>query len=286
MDRPQTDIDQDFRLRVRRWLTANLPANWLSGHRKEPEAMEERFAFRREWHRRLHAGGWLGLQWPKAYGGQGLSLNEQLIFNEEAMRVEAPSVADWVGVELIGPSLLHWGTEAQKSRYLPRILSADDVWCQGWSEPDAGSDLINISTTATETNDGFVLDGHKRWTSWAQFADHCVVLARTGDPAQRHRTLSCFIVPIPSPGLSIKPIAMANGQAEENDLFLDQVTVPREAMLGPLNGGWRVVLTAMECARGTATVMRTMELRAMQHQLLQMAGTGPAGRLRGRMSLV
>jgi alkylation response protein AidB-like acyl-CoA dehydrogenase len=266
-----SESDEVFRGTVRQWLRENLPEGWLSGRRREPARLGDRFAFRHDWHRRLYGGGWMGIHWPKADGGRGLSMAEQLIFNEELATAKAPQIANWVGVELVGPTLIRWGDFEQKAIYLPRILDGSDIWCQGWSEPDAGSDLTAVGCTAIRQGNTFRIDGHKRWISWAQFASHCMVLTRTGDPQLRHKTLSCFIVPLNSPGVLVRPILMANEEAEENDLLLDSVVVPAANMVGPLNGGWQIVLTAMALARGTATLARTVELEIFFQRLLQMA---------------
>lgn len=288
----EIESEEAFRVSARAWLRANLPDGWLAGPRREPRRLVDRFKFRHEWHRRLYRGGWMGLHWPKCCGGRGLSLVEQILFNEEAAAVEAPPIANWVGVELVGPTLIRWGSEEQQQNYLPRILSGDDIWCQAWSEPNAGSDLANVETTAVREGGDFLITGHKRWTSWAQFASHCVVLSRTGSSSLRHKSLSCFIVPLSQPGITICPIAMANREAEENDVYFSQVRVPAQNMLGPLDDGWRVVLTAMEHARGTATLFRAVELEGMLKRLLRSAKTARAGagladcRIRHRLTLL
>ncbi len=260
----------EFRGALRRWLAANLPDGWQTA-KSEPIQLAGRFAFRHAWHRRLYRGGWLGLQWPRKYGGRGLSLSHQIIFNEECARFEAPVIANWVGLELIGPTLLAWGSDYQKEKFLPRVLNGDDIWCQGWSETGAGSDLAALTTTASPSKGCFVIDGHKRWCSWAAFASHCMVLARTGPIDQRHKSLTCFVVPLDSPGVLVRAIKMANEEAEENDMVLQSVRVPVENMVGPLNGGWRVALTAMEHARAAAVSMRSVEVGSCVSRLLRLA---------------
>jgi alkylation response protein AidB-like acyl-CoA dehydrogenase len=275
MDLRETSEERAFRASIKSWLAEHLPLLWNGGDRREPAELFHRFMSRRKWHREMYEGGWIGLDWPREYGGRGLSLVEQLIVNEEIARAEAPPIANWVGVEIIGPTLIKWGSDAQKRTYLPRILNGSDVWCQAWSEPGAGSDLTAISTTAVEEGDGWTISGTKRWTSWAQFAHYCIVLARVGDPQLRHRSLGCFIVPLDARGITVKPIPMMNGEAEENDVIFDAVTIPRENLVGAPTGGWSVVLTAMGLARGTATLMRAVELEVMFQNVARMARRMP-----------
>jgi len=275
MDLRETPEERAFRASIKDWLAEHLPLLWNGDGRREPAELFHRFTFRRKWHRKMYEGGWIGLDWPQEYGGRGLSLVEQLIVNEEIARAEAPPIANWVGVEIVGPTLIKWGSDAQKRTYLPRILNGSDVWCQAWSEPGAGSDLTAISTTAVEDADGWTINGAKRWTSWAQFAHYCMVLARVGDPQLRHRSLGCFIVPLDTRGITIKPIPMMNGEAEENDVIFDAVRIPHENLVGTPTGGWSVVLTAMGCARGTATLMRAVELEVMFQNVARMARRMP-----------
>jgi alkylation response protein AidB-like acyl-CoA dehydrogenase len=271
MNLSETSAERDFRKRFRSWLAANLPEGWTEGKRAEPRSLDERFAFRRAWHRRLDEGGWMGLNWPAEYGGKGLSTIEQLMFHEEMATAEAPPVANWVGVELVAPCLIRWGTEAQKRAYLPRIRSGEDVWCQGWSEPGAGSDLTAVTTRAERVGDRYVINGRKRWISWAQFATHCALLVRTGDPALRHKSVSCLIVPLDAPGVTVRPIPMLNGEAEENDVFFENVEVPAENLLGQVDRGWPVVLTAMAAARGTTSHVRIVELQVQLQKMVRQA---------------
>ena len=271
MDLRETSEERAFRASIKSWLAEQVPLLWNGDGRREPPELFHRFTFRRKWHRKMHQGGWIGLDWPREYGGRGLSLVEQLIVNEEIAKAEAPPIANWVGVEIVGPTLIKWGSDAQKRAYLPGILSGDDVWCQAWSEPGAGSDLAAISTTAVEGKNGWTISGAKRWTSWAQFAHYCIVLARVGAPKLRHRSLACFIVPLDTPGVTVKPIPMMNGESEENDVIFDNVKIPHDNLVGTPSGGWSVVLTAMGLARGTATLMRAVELEVMFQNVARMA---------------
>lgn len=274
--------EAEFRSELRTWLAANLPEVWHSA-KAEPARLADRFAFRHGWHRRLYAGGWLGLRWPKPHGGRELTLSHQIIFNEECARFEVPAVANWVGLELVGPTLIAWGTAFQKEHYLPRILNGEHVWCQGWSEADAGSDLAAIATTAKAPNGCFVIDGRKRWASWAAFASHCMVLARTGPVDKRHAALTAFIVPLTSPGVLVRPIRMANEEAEENEVLLQSVRVPAENIVGTINGGWPVALTGMEHARAATVSMRMVEVLSSVNRLLRVARKQAAGSSDGRL---
>lgn len=260
MNLRETDDERRFRDEARQWLSTNLPTDWVKNRMREPLDADERVAFRHAWHKRLYEGGWVGLTWPKEYGGRGLRLTPQLIFNEELSRAEAPPIASWVGLDLLGPTLLVYGTEEQKRRFLPSILNGEHQWCQGFSEPDAGSDLFSASTRAVPTESGWRITGRKKWTSWAQYSQYCLVLARTGDPKDRHKSLSAFIVPMDAPRLTMVPTRMIDGEAEENELIFDGVEVGADAVVGKLNGGAEIIITNMGFARGIGTVERTLWL--------------------------
>ncbi|MFF9018704.1 acyl-CoA dehydrogenase family protein [Streptomyces eurythermus] len=261
MNVTETPDQTRFRHELRTWLDEHVRPQWREPGFEEQASVALRFAVRRKWHRTLATGGWIGVEWPVEYGGRGLTPVHGLILSEELARARALPIADWVGVELVAPTLLRCGSHEQRNRYLPGIKDGSQVWCQGFSEPAAGSDLAAVTTVATRTADGYRISGHKRWTSWAQFADFALVLARTGDPAERHRTLSCFIVPLGSPGVTIEPIPMLYGDAEECDLHLDDVEVPADALVGEENKGWRTVMTSLTLARGSATLIRIAALK-------------------------
>ncbi|MEW6645526.1 MAG: acyl-CoA dehydrogenase family protein [Pseudomonadota bacterium] len=265
MNLRETDQERRFRSEAREWLADNLPDGWVKNRMREPLDPDARVAFRHAWHRKLHAGGWVGLTWPVEYGGRGLGLTHQLIFNEELVRAEAPQIASWVGLDLLGPTLIVYGSDEQKRRFLPSILNGEHQWCQGFSEPDAGSDLFAISTTAVETGAGWRISGRKKWTSWAQYSQYCLLLARTGDPKARHKSLSTLIVPMNAPGLTVVPTRMVDGESEENELILDGVEVGADALVGRRDGGAEVIITNMSFARGIGTIERTLWLeRSLQ----------------------
>jgi alkylation response protein AidB-like acyl-CoA dehydrogenase len=190
----------------------------------------------------MHAAGWVGIAWPKEHGGRGASIVERVIWDEEYAAARAP-VLPGMGLNLVGPTIIHWGTEAQKARYLPRILRADEVWAQGFSEPGAGSDLAGLRTRAEDAGDHFVVNGQKVWTSGAQYADAIILLVRTDPAAPRHSGISCLLADMTTPGISVRPLVLATGHHHFNEVFFTDVRVPKSALLGPLNAGWKVSTT-------------------------------------------
>ncbi|GIW41996.1 MAG: putative acyl-CoA dehydrogenase FadE [Candidatus Binatia bacterium] len=247
----ESEEEKAFRKELRTWLEENLPPGWLEGKRKLPEDEADRREFQRSWQRRLAAGRWVGVQWPREYGGRGATLREQMIYTEEMARVRAPGILDPVAVNIVGPVLIQYGTEEQKRRYLPPILPGDEVWCLGFSEPNAGSDLASLRTRAERDGDFWVVSGQKVWSSKAHFARWMLLLARTDPDVPKHKGLSCFIVDMRSPGVSWRPLVQISGLREFNEVFLDQVRVPAENLLGPPNGGWPVIRAALAHERGT-----------------------------------
>jgi alkylation response protein AidB-like acyl-CoA dehydrogenase len=239
------DAEEAFRRRVHDWLAANIPTG------ERPDDPAEKVAFARRWQRTLNEGGWAGLHWPKEYGGRGASPIEQLLFSEEYTRLGAPPMIDiGVGPGLTGPTLIHHGTDAQKRRFLPRILNGDDVWCQGFSEPNAGSDLANCRTRAELHGDSFRVTGQKIWTSYARFADWCILIVRTDFQAAKHKGLTFLLVDMKTPGITIRPLVEMTGVAWFNEVFFDDVVVPRENMVGELNQGWHIAITTLAHERG------------------------------------
>jgi alkylation response protein AidB-like acyl-CoA dehydrogenase len=252
VDFEYTPEQEQFRRELRAWLAANLPDDL-----KIDDAMDERvapnrqvFDRRRAWQRRLAEAGWVGLSWPREYGGRAASLIEQVIYDEEYARVRAPVLPGYSGVGLCGPTLMHWGSEAQKRRFLPRILSGDDIWCQGYSEPGAGSDLASLQTRAVDCGDYFLVNGQKVWTSGAQYADWMFLLARTDPAAPKHKGISYLLLDLKSPGVEVRPLVLMNGHAHFNEVFFTDVQLPRENLVGPLNEGWKVAITTLMYERG------------------------------------
>ncbi len=238
---------------MRAWLRANLPEGFGQPGYARPEDPAERVRFARWWQRRLFEGGWAGLHWPRAYGGRGATAIEQLLFAEEYARAGAPSLIDiGVGPGLVGPTLIAHGTEAQRRRFLRPILTGEEVWCQGFSEPGAGSDLAACRTRAELRGDVFRVTGQKIWTSYARFADWCILLVRTDPQAPKHRGLTFLLLDMRSPGITIRPLVEMTGEAWFNEVFFDDVPVPRENMVGRLNEGWTIAITTLAHERGGA----------------------------------
>jgi alkylation response protein AidB-like acyl-CoA dehydrogenase len=258
MDLSDTHEEAAFRLKARKWLEDNLPKG--VANRGFALAIDEQTVrVLTDWQRHLWEAGYLGLSWPKEYGGQGASMIESAIFNEEMARVRAPAPLNELGLSMGGPTILEHGTEEQKRRYLPKILSCEEIWCQGFSEPISGSDLAGLGTRAVIDGDHFIVNGQKVWTSLGHLSDWCMLLVRTDADAPKHRGISYLLVDMHSPGVTVRPLRQMTGEAEFNEMFFDDVRVPRENLLGPLNGGWGVALTTLMNERATlalATVMR------------------------------
>ena len=193
----------------------------------------------------MHAAGWVGISWPKEYGGRGASLIQQIIYNEEMAGAGAPPLVNGLGIMLVGPTLIHWGTEEQKQRYVPKILSADEIWCQGYSEPNAGSDVASLQTRAVEEGDYFIVNGQKVWTSDAHHADWCIVLVRTDPDAPKHKGISYVLVDMHSPGITVRPLVQITGDSGFNEIFFEDVKVPRKNLIGEKNQGWQVAITTL-----------------------------------------
>ena len=249
MDFAYSAEDLAFRDELRTWLAANLPAGW--GETVfEPEDEDENAMFRLDWERKLHKGGWNGIAWPQKYGGRGASLVEQAIFAEEMARARAPEGLNIIGRNLVATTLLHHGSEEQRQRYLPKIISGEEVWCQGFSEPNAGSDLASVRCRAVREGDHFVVNGQKIWTSFAQYAQWCILLARTDSTLPKHQGISFLLVDMSTPGVSIRPLRQISGESEFNETFFDNVKVPVANLVGDLNGGWKIAMTTLTYERG------------------------------------
>ena len=257
MDLRYNEAEQKFRAGLRDWLAETLP-----GLPPKPSANDwsGRRAYDTHWQRLLFDAGYAGVDWPIEGGGRGSSPVEQLIFKEELERAHAPYVGvNFVGLLHAGPTVIAEGTPEQRQRYLPPILKGDEVWCQGFSEPDAGSDLASMRTRAVRDGDEYVVTGSKIWTSFAKVADYCELLVRTGAEDSRHRGISWLILPMDSPGVEIRPLTTIAGSAEFAELFLDQVRIPVSNRVGDENDGWRVTMVTLSFERGTAFVGDLLE---------------------------
>ena len=240
-----TPEEEAFRAELREWLAAHLPST------APPDDEDERRVFQRAWQHELAAGGWVGIQWPRQHGGRGASLKEQIIFTEEMARARAPEILDAVAVNIVGSVLIHAGTPQQQGRHLPRILPADDVWCLGFSEPNAGSDLASLRCRAERDADHWVVNGQKVWSSKAHFADWLLLLVRTDPVAPRHKGITCLIVDMHAPGVTWRPLVQISGRREFNEVFLEDVRVPVENTVGAVNAGWPLIRAALAHERGT-----------------------------------
>jgi alkylation response protein AidB-like acyl-CoA dehydrogenase len=241
VDLSDSPSQAEFRARLRAWLQENLPAE------PEPDDMRGRFDYLRRWQQKLYEGGWSALSWPREYGGQGLGPLEESVFGQELARAGAPPS---LPLGHLGRPFITHGTPEQQQRYLPRMLAVKDIWCQGFSEPDAGSDLASLRTAAVLHGGRYVLSGQKVWTSFGAFADHCMVLARTDPDVPKHKGISVFLLPLDSPGVTVRPIVLANGDEEFAEVFLDDVAVQAEDMLGEPGQGWEIALSTISYERG------------------------------------
>jgi alkylation response protein AidB-like acyl-CoA dehydrogenase len=240
-----TPEEQAFRRALRDWLAAHVPRGDV------PADDVARRGSQRAWQRELAGGGWVGIQWPREYGGRDATLKQQIIFTEEMARARAPEILDPVSVNIVGPTLIRYGTPEQKARWLPPIRPADEVWCLGFSEPNAGSDLASLRCRAVRDGDHWIVTGQKVWSSKAHFADWCLLLVRTDPDAPRHRGISCLVVDMRAPGVTWRPLVQISRRSEFNELFLEEVRVPAGNLLGPLNGGWPLIRSALAHERGT-----------------------------------
>jgi alkylation response protein AidB-like acyl-CoA dehydrogenase len=272
MDLRLTPEQQSFRQEIRSWLTAHMPREWTarvaaSSDVPRPEAYD----LLRTWQRKLFEAGFIGLTWPKEYGGRGLTFMEELILAEEMALAKAPPVLNILGIGMAGPTIIAYGTEEQKRRYPAKILSCDEIWCQGYSEPNAGSDLASLQTRAVRDGEYFVIDGQKVWTSLAHVADWMMLLARTDPDAPRHKGITYFLLDMRLPGVVVKPLRQITGDAEFNEVFFDGVRVHESQVLGGVDNGWAVGLTTLMYERLALGFGLQMRLRIALDGLIEMA---------------
>ena len=238
MDLTLSPAEEEFRDDVRSWLEVHNPG-------REPDDDQEAFEFRRAWQRTLNERGWAGLSWPIEYGGAGATLVEQAIFTEELARAGAPQMANVLGLAMGGPTVIAHGSEEQRRRYLPPILSAEEIWCQGFSEPDSGSDLASLKTRAVRRGDEWIVTGQKVWTTYAHSAKWCMLLARTDADVPKHRGLTYFLMDMEQDGVEVRPLVQITGDAEFNELFIEEARIPHENIVGGENNGWSVAITTL-----------------------------------------
>jgi len=249
-----------FRVEIKEWLSSNLPDNWTGSVSEMND--EERDAFNLEWPKRLFEGGWICASWPQEYGGKGLSTMQSVVLNEEFAAAGAPMRGDFFGDTLVGPTILQWGTEEQKKEFLPGILRGETRWCQGFSEPEAGSDLAALQCKAELDGDEWVINGQKVWTTQAQHAHYVFLLARTDQEASKHAGISYLLVPMDQPGVEVRPIQQVDGSGEFNEVFFTDARCAKDAVVGGVNNGWKVAMTTLGFERGTSatTSHRRFEL--------------------------
>jgi alkylation response protein AidB-like acyl-CoA dehydrogenase len=268
MDLSLSAEERQFRDELHSWLETNRPKDWPEWREKP---LEESFPYLRAWQRKLHEGGWAAVSWPKEYGGRGATLIEQAIFWEEMARVDAPGMANALGLGLIGPTIIAYGTEAQKKRFVPKILSAEEIWCQGFSEPNAGSDLASLETKAQLEGDHYVVNGQKVWTSFGWVADWCELVVRTDPDVPKHKGLTVLLVDMKSPGVEVRPLRQMTGESEFGEIFFRDVRVPTENTLGKINDGWNVAVGTLMFERGSFGVRLHLAFKRNIDRLIELA---------------
>jgi alkylation response protein AidB-like acyl-CoA dehydrogenase len=266
VDFRDTPDEAAFRAELRDWFAANLPEGWAE---REPTAGLEDVDFLRAWSGRLFDAGYAGITWPKEYGGLGLPPTFQGVYLEELARHDAPGHIGVIGLGMAGPTILAWGSEEQKARHLAPLLSGAEVWCQGFSEPGAGSDLAGARTRAVLDGDEWIVNGQKVWSSWAHVADWCILVVRTDPDAERHRGLSYLLVDMHAPGIEVRPLRQITGDPEFNEIYFTDVRVPRESMLGKPGEGWNVAMTTLLHERGTLGFALTARYEALLGRLVE-----------------
>jgi len=253
-----------FRDEFRSWLQDNVPGD-------PPEGEDDAYRFRRDWQRKLYDGGWAAVHWPREFGGRDASLVEAAIFNEELARARAPFPANVLGLLLAGPTIMIWGDEEQKNRYLSPIMSGEEIWCQGFSEPEAGSDLAALKTRAVKDGDEWVVTGQKVWTSGAQYSKWCMLVARTDMDAPKHKGLTYFILDMEQEAVQVRPLRQITGEAEFNELFIEEARIPDANVLGGVGNGWKVALTTLMNERAGLAFGLQVGLKVKLDQLTEAA---------------
>jgi alkylation response protein AidB-like acyl-CoA dehydrogenase len=256
--------EQAFRDELRSWLAESHPG-------EPPKGDDEDFEFRREWQRKLHLAGYAGLSWPEEFGGRGATPVEQAIFGEEMARARAPSPVNILGLVMGGPVVIAYGTEEQKQRYLEPILSADEIWCQGFSEPDSGSDLASLKTRAVRSNGEWLVTGQKVWTTYARKAKWCMLVARTDQDVPKHQGLTYFLLDMEQDAVQVRPLRQITGEAEFNELFLEEARIPDENVVGGVGNGWSVAITTLMHERAGLGAANAISVRIALGRLVELA---------------
>jgi alkylation response protein AidB-like acyl-CoA dehydrogenase len=262
MDLTFSEPELAFRDELRAWFADNEPG-------PEPHGDEDaHYAWRRDFQRRLARDGWAAVHWPPEYGGRGATLTQSAIFFEELGRARAPLPANVLGLLLAGPTIMAWGTPEQKERHLTPILTAEEIWCQGFSEPDAGSDLASLKTRAVKDGDDWVVTGQKVWTSGAQYSKWCMLVARTDPEAAKHKGLTYFLMDMEQEGVQVRPLRQITGESEFNELFIDGARIPDENVLGGVGNGWKVALTTLMNERAGLAFFLQVRLRQLLDRVI------------------
>ncbi|WP_432354305.1 acyl-CoA dehydrogenase family protein [Sporosarcina sp. A2] len=272
MDFTFTDKEEKFRGELRGWLEVNLPKGWLQGDRKLPEDNEHYSKFLRDWQRTLYEGGWAAISWPKSYGGRDATLMEEIIYHQEMVRVQSPPLVNYIGIHMVAPTLMQMGTDAQKEEFIGKILTGEQVWSQGYSEPGAGSDLTALQTTAVKKDGKWVINGQKVWTSFAHLADRCFLLTKTSQSEKKHEGITVFLLDMDQEGVETRPIVQMDGHQEFNEVYLTDAVATDEDIVGEEGKGWAVLIALMLHERsGIAAQVFTLEQQF--ERVIEMAKT-------------
>jgi alkylation response protein AidB-like acyl-CoA dehydrogenase len=266
MDLTFSETESAFRDELRAWLESHDP-----GPRPVDDDEDAQFEWARGWQRQLNEGGWAGVHWPREYGGRGATITESAIFFEELGRARRPLPANTLGIVMGGPTLMLWGTDEQKERFLPAILDASEHWCQGFSEPEAGSDLAALKTRAVKDGDEWVVTGQKVWTSGAQWAKWCMLVARTDQDVPKHKGLTYFLMDMEQEGIQVRPLRQITGSAEFNELFLEGVRIPDANVIGGVGNGWKVALTTLMNERAGLAFFLQVRMRQLLDDVIEEA---------------
>jgi alkylation response protein AidB-like acyl-CoA dehydrogenase len=267
MDFSYTPEQEAFRTELRTWLDKKKAEGAFGSH--APRSLDDMVADGRRWQSTLYDGGWCGIHWPKEYGGRSAGLLEQIIFQEEMAHAGSPQLINLLALSMVGPVLISHGSEEQKRRYLKPILTAEEIWCQGYSEPGAGSDLAALSTRAVLDGDAYVVNGQKVWTSYAQYADFCILLARTNPDVPKHKGITMFIMDMHVPGVDVRPLRQMNGDSEFNEVYLEDVRIPRANIVGSEGQGWDMAVALLMHERATLTFQRQLQSRVALKDLVR-----------------
>ena len=276
MDFAFTEKEEAFRLEIRSWLEANLPQGWLDGTYKKPETEEGHIQFLKDWQRKLYEGGLAAIAWPEQFGGRNATLMEEIILQQEMARVKAPPIMNYVGTHMVGPTLIQLGTEQQRQEHVEKILTGEIIWCQGYSEPNAGSDLSAIQTRAVKQGDKWLINGQKIWTSYGHVADYCFLLARTSVvPEKKHKGITVFLVDMHQPGIEVVPIISMDGKHDFNEVFFTDVVAYDHQIVGAVDEGWGVTMSLLMHER-TGIAGQLFVLQQQFQDFVEMAKTNAA----------